>query len=1047
MPKRTSQAGSELFIVDNSHDDWKVSSYLYDWSAESESFDIATAFFEIGALLELDDEWQKVDKIRILMGDEVSARTKRAFEKALEKIASSLDVSLESEKVKNDFLVGVPAIVEAIKSGKIECRVYRKDRFHAKCYLTHARKEIIGSFGLVGSSNLTVPGITKNVELNVQIKGAEVEVLKEWFDQHWNDAEDVSLDILRVIQRHTDKYSPFDVYAKSLHEFFKSHEMTAGDWERNESVIYPILSQYQKDGYHGMLKRAQRYNGAFLCDGVGLGKTFVGLMLIERLIFHDNLNVALFVPKSGLEAVWKSTLKRYIPELFGSCFNNLAIFSHTDFFKESAKPDLTRAAKMADVVIIDEAHHFRNTGTTGEYGDKPRSRYWRMHDLIGEKTTYLLTATPINNRLLDFQHMAELFTRNRADHFKAAPLGIHSFPGHIRKLEKKILKSMRTTGEEKEQLELDLSEADEFLEQDLLFKNLVVQRSRSYVIESMKDEGDVQFPEPRRPKVQPYSVKQTYGKLLGMFEEAFKKENPLFTLGIYFPYAYYLGDDDSIDAFSQGRQEQVVSLIRTSFLKRFESSIEAFRQSCWALLTKLLAWVEVHSESEKQKNRLEKWKIRNKKLIDYVPEYQRELFDEDSEEAAEEDLVTPELLETVDRLDPGDFDIAEILADTFDDLDQLVEFLRELEKFRPSQDKKLTELIKLLRNDSVLSQHKVIIFSEFAATARYLYEQLVDAKIQGVAQIDGQTSTKGRLNMIRRFAPYYNHSSSEGLAQSNLDEVRVLISTDVLSEGLNLQDATRLINYDLHWNPVRLMQRIGRVDRRMNRAIETQIIADHPDQKKLRGTVGYWNFLPPEELNKLLSLYSTVTRKTLIISKTLGIEGGKLLTEDDELQDLKNFTEKYYGKMSPTEMMRQELNQLFKEDPNLEERLNILPNKIFSGKENISPGTHAVFLCYARPGEDAEKSNDAGEPVWTNEAGDVAWYLYDIESKRIFEEPGEIVDHVRSTKKTPRKCVIEQPSLQKIRETMEKHLTKTYLRTVQAPPGVKPTLRAWMELN
>src|SRR5690606_13398614 len=126
---------------------------------------------------------------------EVSKRTKHAFAAGLSQIKSRLDASLESEKEKNDFLSGVPAIVEALASGKIRCRVYRKDKFHAKCYLTHARQEVVGSFGLVGSSNLTVPGITQNIELNVQITGTPVAVLQEWYEQHWNDAEDVTPEI------------------------------------------------------------------------------------------------------------------------------------------------------------------------------------------------------------------------------------------------------------------------------------------------------------------------------------------------------------------------------------------------------------------------------------------------------------------------------------------------------------------------------------------------------------------------------------------------------------------------------------------------------------------------------------------------------------------------------------------------------------------------------------------------------------------------------------------------------------------------------------
>src|SRR5438552_16741934 len=125
MPTKKSTSGSELFIVDNSDEDWKVLRYLHDWCQLSKGIDIASGYFEIGSLLGLKDEWQKVDKIRILMGDEVSARTRDAFERALARLKEKLDASIEAEKQKNDFLSGVAAIVEALRSGKIECRVYR----------------------------------------------------------------------------------------------------------------------------------------------------------------------------------------------------------------------------------------------------------------------------------------------------------------------------------------------------------------------------------------------------------------------------------------------------------------------------------------------------------------------------------------------------------------------------------------------------------------------------------------------------------------------------------------------------------------------------------------------------------------------------------------------------------------------------------------------------------------------------------------------------------------------------------------------------------
>lgn len=1029
-----------MFIVDNSEDDWKALRYLKDWCGLSKSIDIASGFFEVGALLALDGEWQKLDKIRILMGDEVSRRTKRAFEAAMSEAAKTLNGSLETEKQRNHFLHGVGAIVQALVDGKIECRVYRKDKFHAKAYITHARMEVVGSSALVGSSNFTLPGLTENIELNVQITGTPVSVLQEWYDEHWDEAEDVTPEILKTFERHVRTYLPFEVYSRSLQQYFLGHEETASQWEKDGSRIFPVLARYQQDGYGGLLKRAEKYGGAFLCDGVGLGKTFIGLMLIERFAVHEKKNVALFVPKSAKKPVWERELRKRLPDVFKG-YSRLKIFSHTDLMRKSEQEELDRVAEEADVIIIDEAHHFRNTGTKGDEEEGRKSRYWRLYDVAQGKQMFLLTATPINNRLTDFQHMVELFTQHQADHFAGGTLGIHSLPGYIRQLEKKI--EAEIFGNRPDQVELELNTPDVSLRlsADPLFDALVVQRSRSYVKESMKREGDgdVMFPEPRKPTVAEYSVRQTYGKLLDMVAEAFHKRDPLFVLGIYNPYAYYKGDSGEVaTALERGRLKQVVALIRTSFLKRFESSAEAFRQSCWRLLMKMLAWMEVHCETDHEKAQLNRWKRKHAKLLDY--NLDKDLFDDDE---AEDDLIPPEMLETVAKLPRIEFKVDEIIDDTLADLEQVADFLYELEKFKPSQDSKLKKLIQLLTKDPVLSKHKVLIFSEFGDTARYLAQQLKDAGIGGVDQID--SGTKGdRATIVQRFAPYYNESSS---ADQGDKEIRVLVSTDVLSEGLNLQDATRLINYDLHWNPVRLMQRIGRVDRRMNPQIEERIVADHPDQDELRGTVAYWNFLPPDDLDELLRLYGKVAHKTLRISKTLGIEGRQLLREDDDYEDLRNFSEQYEGQRSPDEDLHLEWQDLLKVNPGLEERVNAYPNGIFSGKQNLKPGTKQIFFCYARPAHDKAASDASGEDVWTADAGDVQWYLYDVASAEIREDAPMIVGSIRSAPETPRVTQMEEAKLSDIRIAVEKHIAKSFLRKVQAPLGVKPVLKAWMELN
>jgi len=1062
------RSDGDLFIVDNSDADWKVLQYLYEWCDIARAIDIATGYFEIGSLIALDGQWQKLDHIRILMGDEVTPRTKRALLEGLKnRVTAILDSSIDHEKETNDFLTGVPAIVEAIRQRKIECRVYAKKKFHAKAYITHAKHAVVGPSALVGSSNFTHPGLTNNVELNVQLR-REVEALQDWYEEHWSGADDITPAILKAIERHTQDITPFEVYARSLQAYFLNHEVDVSEWERAHSKVFPVLADYQRDGYHGLMTRAERYGGALLCDGVGLGKTFIGLMLIERLVVHEKKRVVLFVPKAAREAVWESKIRKYIPDVLGG-FLSFRIYNHTDLQRRSNRQielELAQMREQADVILIDEAHHFRNTGIRGEEGEH-KSRYWHMFDICEGKQMFLLTATPVNNRLTDFQHMVELFSRRETAYFAdKGTLGIHSFPGHIRKLENQIEKAAvakerelsRDAAPEQASDITDLAQSEEILREDQLFEELVVQRSRIYVKKSLAlVDGEVLFPQASAPKVIPYSVKQTYGKILSLVEDAFHKKKPLFSLAMYYPWEeYFIGDSATLEdpsmAMTTGRQKQVVQLIRTGFLKRFESSVYAFEASCRTLMKKLIAFYVIHAEEKtKELDRLEKWLIRNSDVTGFKRGASLTLFGEEVSalELEEEDVVEAEFFEHAfaKRLDEDQFDIPGLLADTRNDLETIADFLKELQQFEPKQDKKLQALIQLLRGhlsglkDIVLQRNKLLIFSEFKDTARYLARQLKEAGFDDLVEIDSGTPSEHREDIIRRFSPYYNDSSSPELERTKQKEIRILISTDVLSEGLNLQDATRLINYDLHWNPVRLMQRIGRTDRRLDPDVEAQMVKDHPELEKVRGNVQYYNFLPPDEINSLLSLWRTVTHKTLRISKTFGIENGKLLRPDDDYDVLKDFISQCEGTESKAEEMKLELERLFQENPALESRLRSLPTRIFSGKETLNPACTGVFFCYARPA----KELDTGE--WTDEAGDVKWYLYEVESSEITDDANRIFKLIHCTSDLPRVCRQDQKTLVEIREKMDKHLNKTYLRKLQAPVGVKPSLLCWMELN
>ena len=1069
--------GGELFIVDNSVSGWTGLEYLRQWSDLARSFDIATGFFEIGALLALDGKWQQLDKIRLLMGDEVSLQTHKVFKEALRQRVGRLDDSLEHEKGPNPFLEGVEAVVEAIAEGRIECRVYRRGKFHAKAYITHATFDVVGAQALVGSSNFTKPGLTRNVELNIQVQGGrDVAQLQDWFETHWAAAEDVTADVLRAITRHTAEFTPFDVYARALHEFFRGRELTAGEWDESQSRMFGQLDRYQQEAYWSLMKIARQHAGAFLCDGVGLGKTFVGLMLIERLVLHENKRVVLFAPKAAREGVWEPHLRRWLPHIGGvgggADFSSLSVFSHTDLGRGNDFPErFRRITDLADAVIVDEAHHFRNRGSrgddtadggrglggrTGPDDDEQdrRSRYWRLYDMLDgsvrPKLMFLLTATPVNNRLADFRHMAELFTRGD-EAFFARSLGVNNLSGHFNVMERALQSALGRSdgapdgGVGSAFAEGMTPEAQEALAADEVFKALVVQRSRSYAKASqVQQRGEsTAFPERKSPQVAEYSIRSSYREVLDMFDKAFRRQQPLFSLSIYYPLAYYVGPDD-INPVEENRQRQVVGLIRTMFLKRFESSVYAFEKSLDRLLRKLLAFVEVHSEPGAERDRFDAWMRQHAAVLGFRPEVQLGLdldgtggADEDD---ADEDVIPPELLDAVTELSRSDYDVAAILDETFEDLDEIARFLDAASRLTPEQDDKVRKLVRLLRTKD-LAGRKVLVFTEFADTARYVESHLRAAGVDGLFRIDSGSKVD-RAEVIRRFSPYYNASSTAELTAAGLDEIRVLVSTDVLSEGLNLQDATRLINYDLHWNPVRLMQRIGRVDRRMSPDVEQRLAVDHPETAAERGTVRFWNFLPPDELERILELYEKVAGKTLLISHALGIEGRKLLRPDDAYDPLREFNASYEGTRTAAEEMHLEYQALLKRHPDLAERLDGLPGAVFSGRRKLAKGARGAFFCYSLPALDAETG------AFTLEAGPTRWYLYDLADGSIVESPGDIVGSIRSKPNTPRRCTTERATLKQVRDRVLRHVRDTYLKRVNAPMDAPdPQLRCWMELN
>ena len=1020
-----------------------------------QQIDIATGVFEVGSLLQLEGLWQQVPQIRIMMGNETTKTTQKAIVQAL---LDKSDESIEHEKEHDDALTGLPAMRDAITNSQISLKTFSKAKFHAKMYLMDAKEPSPVDFAIVGSSNFTKPGLCENIELNLfTTDQAHIAGLREWYNELWGEGEEVDTELLKVIERHLAEHAPFTIYTKALYEFFAGREKPQDDWELSESAIYPKLSQYQKDGYHRALQIAEQWRGALICDGVGLGKTFIGLMILEKCI-KDKKRVLMIVPKSTEESVWNANVKRYLKPKYDIFFEEqFKIKRHTDFGREGRISDseLDYYRKHSDVIIIDEAHHFRNPNS---------NRGELFMDLAKDKQLFMLTATPINNSLDDLYHLINYFAQGKKDHF--AGIRIQNLRGHFLENEKRMAKESPST-------EItELVDEKDFLRTDELLKHILIQRSRKYVKSSEGiTENAPLFPDRQKPRVINYSLKSVYETLYGEIREAFDKKNPFLSLAIYNTTAYHNDPDKQKAEF----QKLLIGLIRTLLLKRLESSFKAFEASVEDLLAKMAAFLKYYSPELFQA-----WDTNNRRWWKLVQDHINQRLERD--EAGTEDEEEDDIPDFAIDFNREEYDMKKLLADVQEDMRLLTDFLskiyrrfysKEGEEEDPTKDEKLQKLIDLLSTDEILKDQKVIIFTEFRDTARYLYRQLLGAGLKNVEQVDSGRNVRNREMVIKRFSPYYNCFDGDKnlLGESDLsmaldNPIDILISTDVLSEGLNLQDACLIINYDLHWNPVRLMQRIGRVDRRLNPEIEEML--DRPPA--LKHKVYFWNFLPPKELEELLHLKQKLDGKILRINKTLGIEG-QLLSPDDPDMALKLFNERYEGKESIEELMNLERQRLEKEDAQFWQSLQKLPRRLFSGKKagdgfgpvlnqkgeviaHLKAGTNkGIFACYRMPtiiGPAAkvltEVKYEKAEPA-AEHTSEVRWYFWDAETQKVSELLEDTWTAVRCNKDTKRIVKQGVTKLAPARKAIEKHIKNTYLKDAQAPIGAKPILLAWMELS
>ena len=789
---------------------------------------------------------------------------------------------------------------------KVEVRsVKQRNLLHGKMY--HIANNGVED-ALLGSSNFTVRGlglsaINNNIELNLEVdSNRDRRDLKAWFDEIWNDdnlVKNVKAEVLLYLKQLYVNHAPEFLYYKTLYHIFEQFlaEQDQGGLQLLatqivETEIWKKLFEFQKDAVKGAINKINKHNGCIIADSVGLGKTFEALAIIKYYELRNH-KVLVLCPKK-LRENWTIYQAQNNSELNPFINDRLSytVLSHTDLSREQGRSGDVDLATINwgnfDLVVIDESHNFRNNirGKRDEDGNVIRkSRYERlMEDIVksGVKTKVLLvSATPVNNDLRDLRNQFYILTEGRDETFRES-LNIPSLKETLTAAQRTFNEWAKTEGDRKTRELLERLSAAFFT----LLDELTIARSRKHVLKyyqsSIHEVGD--FPKRLKP-VSIFADIDLEGQFLSY--DDLNEEISKYQLSLFRPSEYVLEafkpmyDKVRVANFTQKQREYfLIGMMKVNFLKRLESSVNSFAITLARTVEKIRV--------------LEDRIARFKQMQTDNPEVDlgaRELADDEDEEVREALEVGRGLVYRMAHLD-----VDRWLADLGQDRVQLERLTKEAERITADRDAKLTELKKLIatkvRKPTQTSlnspNRKVLIFTAFADTAAYLYESLSDwmqkelkvnaALVTGGAK--GCKTTFGKADfshILTNFSPVSkNRAKMKSMPQDG--EIDILIATDCISEGQNLQDCDYLVNYDIHWNPVRIIQRFGRIDR---------IGSINPEVRLV-------NFWPTQDLNRYIDLKNRVEARMALVDIAATQEDNILNIE--ELHDLIQDDLKYRDK-------------------------------------------------------------------------------------------------------------------------------------------------------
>ena len=878
-------------------------------------FNVLVGYFFTSGFHALYQSLEPTEKIRVLIGistdKETAERIQRAkrdeqlemkfsHKEAKDKFGDSVESEMESSEDNPSVEDGVNKFIDWLRRGKLEIRAYPTANIHAKLYImTFAEGDRDRGRVITGSSNFTQAGLRENLEFNVELKNpSDYDFALAKFNELWRDAVDVKDQYIEVIRTRTwlnDTITPQELYLKFLYEYFKD------DLRQSEELFYKYVPEdfkkllYQEQAVLNAKKILEEYGGVFVSDVVGLGKTYISAMLAQQL---EGRTLVIAPPV---------LLKKENPGSWPNVFFDFRVSAE---FESLGKLDhlIKRGTEKYKNVIIDEAHRFRTESNV---------TYEKLAQICRGKRVILVTATPYNNRPQDILSQIKLFQKAKRSTIPNLP-NLEAFFNALQKR----LKPLDRQADYSEYVKVVKENAKEIREKVL--KYLMVRRTRAEIVRYFTrdlEEQKLKFPDVADPEAIFYQLGEEEDRI---FTHTIDLVANKFKYARYKPLLYYKGADQP-DQLERQSQENMGRFMKILLVKRLESSFYAFKNTIGRFITSYQRFLEEL----------------DKGFVYVSKKYTSKIFEllENDDEA--------EVQRLIDEGKAERYPAKEFTDEFKRDLKHDLAILLEVEKLwqNVSRDPKLLALKDKLASTAILKSQQLIIFTESKETAEYLCRNLETVYPDKVLCYTGGSSAIVREKVIENF---------DARARFRKDDYRILISTEVLSEGVNLHRSNVVINYDIPWNPTRMMQRVGRINR-----VDTGF-----------DKIYSFNFFPTKQSNDQIKLKEAAEAKIHAFISLLGADA-RLLTEGEPIESHELFSRLISKKTITGEDDGEESElkylQVIKDvrDNHLDlfERIKRLPKKARTAR--VHPGAGGFLVTYFRKGKVQKffQASTDGEPA------------------------------------------------------------------------------------